>query len=123
MHLKCESVNSYVKFASFLSAKNLALFLSRFNLSYFLKIFIDSLYNVVLPLPGLPKIKIDFVTFLNNLEIAPKEETEIIKTNAKKKEFENNPKCLLVIKKNEKIARNEKCPATGKKYKHCCGFL
>ena len=71
----------------------------------------------------LNKIKIDFITFLNNLEIAPEEETRIIKSSTKKKEFENNPKCLLVIKKNEKISRNEKCPATGKKYKHCCGFL
>ena len=71
----------------------------------------------------LNKIKIDFITFLNNLEIATEEETRIIKPNTKKKEFENNPKCLLVMKKNEKISRNEKCPATGKKYKHCCGAL
>ena len=35
----------------------------------------------------------------------------------------NNPKCLLAISKNAKISRNEKCPATGKKYKHCCGAL
>ena len=35
----------------------------------------------------------------------------------------NDPKCLLIIKKNEKISRNEKCPSTGKKYKHCCGAL
>ena len=35
----------------------------------------------------------------------------------------NSPKCLLVIKKNEKFSRNERCPATGKKYKHCCGAL
>ena len=41
----------------------------------------------------------------------------------KKKSLLNNPKCLLMIKKNEKISRNEKCPATGKKYKQCCGFL
>jgi len=41
----------------------------------------------------------------------------------KKEEFKNDPKCLLVIKKNEKFSRNEKCPATGKKYKHCCGAL
>ena len=40
-------------------------------------------------------------------------------TNALK----SNPKCLLVVKKNTKIPRNEKCPATGKKYKHCCGAL
>ena len=44
-------------------------------------------------------------------------------SNAPKKGLENNPKCLLVIKKNDKIFRNEKCPATGKKYKNCCGAL
>ena len=44
-------------------------------------------------------------------------------SNALKKGLENNPKCLLIMKKNEKISRNEKCPATGKKYKHCCGAL
>ena len=37
--------------------------------------------------------------------------------------FKNDPKCLLIIKKNEKFSRNEKCPATGKKYKYCCGVL
>jgi preprotein translocase subunit SecA len=35
----------------------------------------------------------------------------------------NNPKCLLIQKKNQKISRNEKCEATNKKYKHCCGAL
>ena len=30
---------------------------------------------------------------------------------------------IEAIKKNEKIPRNERCPATGKKYKHCCGVL
>jgi len=44
-------------------------------------------------------------------------------SNTLKDGMENNPKCLLRIKKNEKISRNEKCPATGKKYKHCCGAL
>ena len=60
------------------------------------------------------KIKIDFMTFINNLEIVTKEEVEIENSNKEKKVFENNSKCLLVIKKNEKISRNEKCPATGK---------
>ena len=72
----------------------------------------------------LNKIKIDFITFLNNLEIVTQEESQIkgaIKPDEEK--FKNNPKCLLVINKNEKIPRNEKCPATGKKYKHCCGAL
>ena len=71
----------------------------------------------------LNKIKTDFITFLNNLEIETESQNKIEKIDKPKKEFQNNPKCLLVIKKDEKISRNEKCPATGKKYKHCCGFL
>ncbi len=71
----------------------------------------------------LNKIKIDFITFLNNLEIVSEEDVQIKKSNTLKKGLENNPKCLLVIKKNEKIFRNEKCPATSKKYKNCCGAL
>tara|TARA_B110000196_G_scaffold301948_1_gene296500 strand:- start:428 stop:1534 length:1107 start_codon:yes stop_codon:yes gene_type:complete len=71
----------------------------------------------------LNKIKIDFITFLNNLEIANKEDVPVKKSSTLGKKLEDNPKCLLVMKKNEKISRNEKCPATGKKYKHCCGAL
>jgi preprotein translocase subunit SecA len=29
----------------------------------------------------------------------------------------------LLQKKGEKISRNEKCEATGKKFKNCCGAL
>ena len=71
----------------------------------------------------LNKIKIDLITFLNNLEVATETEKNNTQVAEKKSEFKNNPKCLLVIKKDEKISRNEKCPATGKKYKQCCGFL
>ena len=35
----------------------------------------------------------------------------------------NNPDCLLLAKKNQKISRNERCPVTDKKFKHCCGAL
>ena len=70
----------------------------------------------------LNKIKIDFITFLNNLEIVSQEEMAIEKSNTTIP-HKNSPKCLLVIKKNEKFSRNEKCPETGKKYKHCCGAL
>tara|TARA_Y100000590_G_scaffold126538_1_gene144714 strand:- start:1951 stop:4509 length:2559 start_codon:yes stop_codon:yes gene_type:complete len=70
----------------------------------------------------LNKIKTDFITFINNLEIVQQEENNTKKQNIQS-EFKNNPKCLLIMKKNEKISRNEKCPATGKKYKHCCGAL
>ena len=71
----------------------------------------------------LNKIKIDFITFLNNLEIVNQEEMTSKNSNTLKDGMENNPKCLLRIKKNEKISRNEKCLATGKKYKYCCGAL
>jgi len=71
----------------------------------------------------LNKIKIDLITFLNNLEVAPGAEKDNAQPEQKKNKFINNPKCLLVIKKDQKISRNEKCPATGKKYKQCCGFL
>ncbi len=71
----------------------------------------------------LNKIKFDFITFLNNLEVVPREETSNNNLNANNTNPTNDPNCLLRIMKNEKISRNEKCPATGKKYKHCCGAL
>ena len=36
-------------------------------------------------------------------------------------EHSNDPKCLLNLKKDQKISRNDRCEATGKKYKNCCG--
>jgi len=74
----------------------------------------------------LNKIKTDFITFLNNLEVVEREEkieTPAKDLNINKKNLVTNPNCLLKIRQNEKISRNEKCPATGKKYKHCCGAL
>ena len=35
----------------------------------------------------------------------------------------NNPKCLLILKKDQKISRNDRCEASGKKFKNCCGAL
>ena len=57
-----------------------------------------------------------------NIQYKEEEEIEAEKSKAKIPQSDN-PKCLLKIKKNEKFSRNEKCPATGKKYKHCCGAL
>ena len=72
----------------------------------------------------LNKIKIDFITFLNNMEVALREEKEIKNLNTPKtKILKNDPKCLLIIRKGEKIQRNEKCLSTGKKFKYCCGAL
>ena len=76
------------------------------------KLFEDLLY----------KIKIDTITFLNNLEVVSREE-ESQQPTIKNNLFKNNPKCLLNINKTQKISRNEICEATGKKYKHCCGAL
>ncbi|MBL6862928.1 MAG: preprotein translocase subunit SecA, partial [Candidatus Pelagibacter bacterium] len=69
----------------------------------------------------LNKLKIDFVTILINLKIVqePSENT----TEPIKKQISNNPKCLLIQKKDQKLSRNEKCEATGKKFKNCCGAL
>jgi preprotein translocase subunit SecA len=69
----------------------------------------------------LNKLKIDFVTILINLTIVqePIENTP----NTEKKETSNDPKCLIIQRKGEKISRNEKCEATGKKFKNCCGAL
>ena len=53
------------------------------------KLFEDLLY----------KIKIDFITFLNNLEIVPSKETASQDLHTTSENLENNPKCLLVIKK------------------------
>ena len=69
------------------------------------------------------KIKNDFITFLNNLEVAPQTLKENKESEIKNKNLKNDPKCLLVIKKDEKISRNERCPATDKKFKNCCGAL
>ncbi len=69
----------------------------------------------------LEKLKSDYVTILMNLTIVEK---NIDEKNENNKINENNdPKCLLIIKKNEKISRNDRCEATGKKFKNCCGSL
>ena len=41
----------------------------------------------------------------------------------KRVDIVNNPKCLLVLRKDQKISRNDRCEATGKKFKNCCGAL
>ena len=67
----------------------------------------------------LNKLKIDLITVLINLTIVQKEEDSVVKeTN-----ISNDPKCLILQRKGQKISRNEKCEATDKKYKHCCGAL
>ena len=69
----------------------------------------------------LNKLKMDFVTILINLKIVQEPRENI--TKPLEKETSNDPKCLLIQRKGEKISRNEKCEATGKKFKNCCGAL
>ena len=69
----------------------------------------------------LNKLKMDFVTILINLKIVQEPSENI--TSPLKKETSNDPKCLLIQRKGEKLSRNERCEATGKKFKNCCGAL
>ena len=69
----------------------------------------------------LEKLKLDFVTILMNLKVVMESNNET--QNSKKIDISDNPKCLLLIKKNQKISRNDRCEATGKKFKNCCGAL
>ena len=69
----------------------------------------------------LNKLKLDFITILINLEVREKNKNK--ESFSEKSNLVSNPKCLLILKKNEKISRNDRCEATGKKYKNCCGSL
>ena len=69
----------------------------------------------------LSKLKVDYLTVLMNLKVINKNENQ--NDLDKKTNIANDPKCLLILKKNSKISRNDRCEATGKKYKNCCGAL
>ena len=66
----------------------------------------------------LDKLKTQFIGLLLNIKIVSDNLIQEKTTN----KIENT-KCLLVVKKGDKIPRNEICPATNKKYKNCCGAL
>ena len=68
----------------------------------------------------LHKLKIDYLTILLNLRVVEKEEPIVKEKN---RNISEDPKCLLFLKKGQKISRNDRCEATGKKYKNCCGAL
>jgi len=69
----------------------------------------------------LDKIKENLIIFLSNLEV------DLDNTLQEKESSENTEEkvegCLLAKKEKGKISRNEVCPATGKKFKQCCGAL
>ena len=64
----------------------------------------------------LNKIKLDFITFLNNLEVVAQEEASQNENIEPIKKMSKSP--------NKKMKRNEPCfCGSEKKYKHCCGAL
>jgi len=69
----------------------------------------------------LHKLKTDLVRILINLEIIDQSKDKNSKNE--KENIINNPKCLIVLKKGQKISRNDRCEVTGKKYKNCCGSI
>ena len=70
----------------------------------------------------LNKIKENLILFLSNLEVSlDKPEEQNKEDSASDKNLVEG--CLLSSNLKEKISRNEKCPATGKKFKQCCGSL
>jgi len=69
----------------------------------------------------LEKLKLDYVTILMNLKVQT--ESDHVTKTKNKIEIDNNPKCLLILNKGKKISRNDRCEATGKKFKNCCGAL
>ena len=69
----------------------------------------------------LDKLKLDYVTILMNLKVVTQERQ--LSSSTKTIDKSDDPKCLLIVKKDQKISRNERCEATGKKFKNCCGGL
>ena len=70
----------------------------------------------------LEKIKENIVIFLSNIEVTIADQMQ--KDLSEDISKTNRPDgCLLESNKDNKISRNEKCPATGKKFKSCCGAL
>ena len=78
--------------------------------------------NNFLVISGLENIKFEVLIILYNLTIVEKP-IESEKKEEPQQKIVNNPNCLLLKHKNNKISRNEKCLVTGKKFKHCCGAL
>ena len=68
----------------------------------------------------LEKIRQDTLYLILNIKVTSQEE---IKKENKYSDNSKNPKCLLNLKKSQKISRNDRCEATGKKYKNCCGSI
>ena len=73
----------------------------------------------------LNKLKIDYIRVLINLSqitLELPDDDDEAKQKQKMKNS-NHKQCLLILKKGERISRNERCAATNQKFKNCCGSL
>ena len=70
----------------------------------------------------LNKLKYDFISLLMNIKLVQQDQSQ---SDIKSSSVQNinNKKCLLIARQGDKISRNERCEATGKKFKNCCGAL
>ena len=59
----------------------------------------------------------------NDAKNIDKKNQQALESSQSKEPDSQNEKCLNNIHGERKIGRNEVCPSTGKKYKHCCGAL
>ena len=70
----------------------------------------------------LNKLKYDFISLLMNIKLVQQDQSQSDKKPSSAQNI-NNKKCLLIARQGDKISRNERCEATGKKFKNCCGAL
>ena len=70
----------------------------------------------------LNKLKYDFISLLMNIKLVQQDQSQSDKKPSSVQNI-NNKKCLLIARQGDKISRNERCEATGKKFKNCCGAL
>ena len=70
----------------------------------------------------LNKLKYDFISLLMNIKLVQQNQSQSDKKSSSVQNI-SNKKCLLIARQGDKISRNERCEATGKKFKNCCGAL
>ena len=70
----------------------------------------------------LNKLKYDFISLLMNIKLVQQDQSQSDKKSSSVQNI-SNKKCLLIARQGDKISRNERCEATGKKFKNCCGAL
>ena len=92
--------------------------LKNFNILIFLIYLISSSYSYSIDEPNIKNLVIH-----KQAKKIDKMNQEALESSQSSDPDSQNEKCLNNIHGERKIGRNEVCPSTGKKYKHCCGAL